>query len=98
MAKVVLHVGTHKTGTTSLQNSSSASRADLGRCGICYDPDLGGKKSRALQHHSIASILAEPDTDEARHVLNSIAYLSLRNSNWGGISFSAPRKVLPTYN
>jgi len=70
MPKVVLHVGTHKTGTTALQNSLSASRGELEACGICYDPNLGGKRSRASEHHALARILAEPDTDDARQTLN----------------------------
>lgn len=39
MAKMILHVGTHKTGTTSLQRFLSENRAALKAQGMCYfDP------------------------------------------------------------
>jgi hypothetical protein len=69
MPKVVLHVGTHKTGTTALQNSLNESRAALEACGICYDPSLGGRKSRAAEHHALARLLGEPDSDDTQHLL-----------------------------
>ena len=39
MPRLVLHIGTHKTGTTSLQNHWHANRQALSQVGIVY-PDL----------------------------------------------------------
>lgn len=39
MAKLILHIGAHKTGTTSLQRSFSKSRANLDKFGVLY-PEL----------------------------------------------------------
>lgn len=67
---VVLHVGTHKTGTTALQHSVNIARADLEGWGICYDPDLGRKQSLARAHHALARMLAEPETDDTRRIIS----------------------------
>ena len=69
MSRVVLHVGTHKTGTTALQHSLGAARAALEACRISYDPGLGRKNASATAHHALARLLGEPDTDETRRVL-----------------------------
>lgn len=47
MTKVILHVGTHKTGTTSIQAALAASRPALQAAGILYpdvSPFLGGRR------------------------------------------------------
>lgn len=48
MARLVLHIGTHKTATTTLQNTFAANRALLAREGLIY-PDLG----RVAGHHGL---------------------------------------------
>ncbi|WP_375173910.1 hypothetical protein [Pseudooceanicola sp.] len=48
MARLVLHIGTHKTGTTMIQNRLAAARADLAGQGVIY-PDAG----RHTGHHSL---------------------------------------------
>lgn len=51
MARVVLHVGMHKTGSTSLQNAFAANRKLLGRHGVIY-PEV----TRAdPAHHGLAA-------------------------------------------
>ncbi len=58
MARIILHVGTHKTGTTALQRALFAQRDLLLKSGICYDPwnrVLRGLKS---SHHGFAQRLA----------------------------------------
>lgn len=40
MARVIIHIGTHKTGTTTIQDTFAANRARLAQDGIIY-PDLG---------------------------------------------------------
>ncbi len=48
MAKVVLHIGTHKTATTTIQNTFHANRSLLARHGLRY-PDFG----RIQGHHGL---------------------------------------------
>lgn len=48
MARVILHIGTHKTATTTIQNTFAANRALLARHGVIY-PDLG----RAAGQHGL---------------------------------------------
>lgn len=48
MAQVVLHIGTHKTATTLVQNAFAANRPLLARHGVIY-PEIG----RAAGHHSL---------------------------------------------
>lgn len=48
MAKLVLHIGTHKTGTTALQDAFHANRAVLAEHGIIY-PSLGAHTG----HHGL---------------------------------------------
>lgn len=48
MARVILHIGTHKTGSTLIQNSFAANRTLLARHGVIY-PEIG----RATGHHSL---------------------------------------------
>lgn len=70
MGKIHLHIGTHKTGTTTIQRSLSASRVHLREMGICY-PDysvinapphyahLGAANALAGGHDSITQAQAE---------------------------------------
>jgi hypothetical protein len=50
MAEIVLHIGTHKTGTTTIQDTLFQSRAALAAHGIVY-PAIG----RASGHHTLAT-------------------------------------------
>jgi hypothetical protein len=50
MARIVLHIGTHKTGTTTIQATLAANRRPLARCGIIY-PKTGGPPP----HHVLAT-------------------------------------------
>lgn len=50
MAKVVIHIGTHKTGTTYLQEKLAASRSMLANNGIVY-PDYGHSAHHGLIAH-----------------------------------------------
>ena len=52
--KVIVHAGFHKTGTTAIQSSFFAARADLKKLGITY-PDVGGK----AHHKAIYSLMAK---------------------------------------
>jgi hypothetical protein len=48
MSKIILHIGTHKTATTTIQNTFAANRAVLARHGLDY-PELG----RVPGHHGL---------------------------------------------
>lgn len=52
MARVVLHIGTHKTGTTAVQNALAHNRRLLRRHGIVY-PELGRGQPA---HHGLAAL------------------------------------------
>ena len=48
MSRAILHIGTHKTGTTLIQKTFAANRELLARHGVIY-PEIG----RAAGHHSL---------------------------------------------
>jgi hypothetical protein len=50
MARLILHVGTHKTATTTVQKSFAANRKLLARHGLVY-PDIG----RVAGHHGLVT-------------------------------------------
>jgi hypothetical protein len=50
MARLILHIGTHKTASTTLQNTLAANRALLADQGVVY-PRIG----RATGHHTLAT-------------------------------------------
>lgn len=57
--KLILHAGTHKTGTTAIQAFCAANRDALAKQGLFYPTlPLHGKKA-VQQHHDIAHALAE---------------------------------------
>lgn len=58
MPRLFLHIGTHKTGTTSLQRFLTDNRAVLRRQGLLYpDPAIGGFGKR-YAHHQVAHAIA----------------------------------------
>ncbi len=64
--RLILHVGTHKTGTTAIQDALFRHRDSFARSGILYDPGhryFGGPKTA---HHGLAHALARYDTDDRR--------------------------------
>lgn len=67
MAKVILHIGTHKTATTTIQNTFAANRALLRRHGLDY-PDLGripGHHGLVMQWLYLPDVYALPGGPEA---------------------------------
>lgn len=50
MARIVLHIGTHKTATTTLQDTLAANRPALAKAGIVY-PEIGSTAG----HHTLAT-------------------------------------------
>jgi hypothetical protein len=58
MPRIILHIGTHKTGTTGLQLSLFDQREKLKQFGICYDPWPGVLWGLKYAHHGLAHRLA----------------------------------------
>ncbi|MEV8360181.1 hypothetical protein [Microbacterium sp. NPDC076895] len=64
MSKLLLHIGTHKTGTTSVQHFFASNRDALRAQGIFYPPtDLGGQFGDQYAHHAIAHAIANVSGD-----------------------------------
>jgi hypothetical protein len=60
-ARLIIHAGTHKTGTTSIQNVLAAYRDQLGKQGLIYPdhgPYLGGSREA---HHTLAQAFVGTD-------------------------------------
>ena len=63
MPKLLLHIGTHKTGTTSIQRFCGANRDALRERGIWYPPADVGKFPSHYAHHRIAHAIADRDPE-----------------------------------
>lgn len=61
--KAILHVGTHKTGTTTIQNFAAANRAELARRGLVYPDYRFLDRPDPVGHHDLARALSS----EQRH-------------------------------
>ena len=66
MARVILHLGTHKTGSTSLQRALDASRADLLGAGWLYPMSGRQIRKRAPEPRAMALSLLPPDRSTFR--------------------------------
>lgn len=66
MARIILHVGTHKTGTTGLQRSLFEQRDHLEESGISYDPWPGVLWSLKYAHHGLVHRLARFDAEDQK--------------------------------
>lgn len=51
--RLILHIGMHKTGTSSVQRYFSRNRAVLRRMGVCYPNSIGAKGERQPKHAAI---------------------------------------------
>lgn len=60
MARVILHVGTHKTGTTSIQKTLNTYRGKLKQRGIHYPNYETINRKQHYAHFGVANALAEP--------------------------------------
>lgn len=72
--RLLLHAGTHKTGTTALQTYFCANRAQLRDRGIAYPQLSSGLAGVRDQHHiwahALAGISPKLDADGARQISN----------------------------
>ena len=59
--RLLLHIGTHKTGTTSIQKFCAGNRARLRGQGLWYpDYDLIGKEGHYAHHHLAHALAGLP--------------------------------------
>lgn len=112
MPRLVLHIGTHKTGTTSLQNHWHANRQALSQVGIVY-PDLTPHSGHhgfltdwialpqvyALPKGGGASLkhLADTYRDTDTKILLSSEEFSRAGGRGGKVDFIALRKIFSGY-
>lgn len=77
MPELLLHIGTHKTGTTSIQRFCSQNRKRLRRQGIWYPPIDLGPFEKHYAHHALAHSIASPPDgdigDDVRTFLERVA-------------------------
>jgi glycosyl transferase family WbsX/glycosyl transferase family 2 len=65
--RIFLHVGQHKTGTTSIQGALAAQRDELADCGVLY-PETGCPEWADLAQHLLPwSVLRRPEALPALH-------------------------------
>ena len=87
--RLLLHVGSHKTGTTSIQSALAANRPWLESRGIYYPnpkPYLFGKSDA---HHDVARALAGDDAREATRLRKFRAHLIAAALRYDRILLSA---------
>jgi hypothetical protein len=71
--RLILHAGTHKTGTTSIQKVLADNRASLRAQGLIY-PDGGTAFGKTkIPHHRFSHALASADPDDKRKALTFLA-------------------------
>lgn len=71
LRRIILHIGTHKTGTTALQNLMAQQRKALAKAGVCY-PDPQHPDIADLTKHSAfyKAVCAGPD--QARQAVEAV--------------------------
>lgn len=77
MPELLLHIGTHKTGTTSIQHFCQTNRAALRKQGLWYPPaDLGDFDNHYAHHHvahAIAGRSKQRNAETARRFFDRVA-------------------------
>jgi hypothetical protein len=68
--KVILHIGTHKTGTTSLQHFLTANKAVLAKAGFSYCTEM--MPQNKTQHSDIPLLLKRGKVNEAASLLQQV--------------------------
>ncbi|MBK5928448.1 phosphotransferase [Rhodobaculum claviforme] len=68
--RLILHIGTHKTGTTTLQALMAAQRPALAAAGICYPDTTRSSVPHLPKHSSLFEALVDgPDAFAREHAL-----------------------------
>lgn len=65
--RLVLHIGMHKTGTSSVQRYFSRNRAVLRRMGVCYPKSIGASGERQPKHAAIFDAISHEADFGAHH-------------------------------
>ena len=74
--RLILHIGMHKTGSTSIQRFFSRNRRLLGLLGLCYPISIGPDGRRQPKHNAIFSAIShEADFGAAHPALGPSANL-----------------------
>lgn len=73
--RLILHVGSHKTGTTSIQGALAANRSWLDSLGVCYPDPTPFFFHRIDGHHDLAHALASTATRHRRRAAKFRAHL-----------------------
>ncbi len=74
--RLILHIGMHKTGTSSVQRYFSRNRAVLRRMGVCYPKSIGASGERQPKHAAIFDAIShEADFGACHPVLGPTADL-----------------------
>lgn len=75
---LLLHVGSHKTGTTALQYALHVRRAELASAGVYYPEVASIFRSRGRGHHAVAHALARR---RVKHVLPLLKFQRMIRRN-----------------
>jgi len=70
--RLILHAGTHKTGTTSIQHLFHANREWLRERGVHYAPEYNKRGDLRSQHHHLARALVDGLTDQVHSLIGNI--------------------------
>lgn len=103
MKHLVLHVGTHKTGTTALQRFFADNRALLSRLGVHY-PDVGKPHHAGLawalrdgNRRPLLDVLGSPEASRHDRVLLSSEDFERQAAALGFVREMAPRVTVVIY-
>lgn len=86
--KLILHAGTHKTGTTSIQKVLHDNRGWLQERGV-FCPDGGGLFSDVRPHHQFARAVAKGRFRDRRKVAKYLKYAQRKAGSAGTIIISS---------
>ena len=67
--RLILHIGMHKTGTSSVQRYFSRNRMILWRMGMCYPPSKGPDERAQPKHNAIFAAISHEVDFGAPHPL-----------------------------
>jgi len=65
--RLILHIGMHKTGTSSVQRYFSRNRAVLRRMGVCYPKSIGASGQRQPKHAALFDAISHEADFGAHH-------------------------------
>lgn len=71
MSRLIFHIGSHKAGSTSIQEYAAAHRADLLDAGIYYPPGIGRNGN---QHSDMRAWLAADDWSSVSQYIDGCAF------------------------